>query len=116
MDYFFVALFVGMAFALVGGGLAISYLVAPNRPNKVKSQPYECGEHTVGPSWVHFNVGYYLFALLFLVFDVEAAFLYPWALVFREFGLIALFEVGIFIVILLFALVYAWKKGVLEWV
>ncbi len=116
MDYFFVLLFVGLAVALVGGGLSIAYLLAPHHPNKEKSQPYECGEHTVGPAWVHFNVGYYLFALLFLVFDVEAAFLYPWALVFREVGLIALLEVGIFIVILLVALVYAWKKGVLEWV
>lgn len=116
MDYFFVILFVGLAVSLVGGGLLMSRLLAPRNPGGVKNEPYECGEQTVGKSWVHFNVGYYLFALLFLVFDVEAAFLFPWALVFREVGLIGLIEVGIFIAILFLALIYAWKKGVLEWV
>ena len=116
MDYIFVLLFTGLAVALVGGGLLISRLFAPHNPNKIKDEPYECGEHTVGPSWIHFNVGYYLFALLFLVFDVEAAFLYPLALIFREVGWIGMIEVGIFISILLVALLYAWKKGVLKWV
>jgi NADH-quinone oxidoreductase subunit A len=116
MDYFLVFLFTGLAVVLVGGGLLVSRLVAPHRPGGTKGTPYECGEQTVGSSWVHFNVGYYLFALLFLVFDVEAAFLFPWALVFREVGLLGLIEAGIFIVILLLALVYAWKKGALEWV
>ncbi len=116
MDYFFVLLFVGLAVALVGGGLAMSYMLAPHNPNKEKSRTYECGEHTVGPSWVHFNVGYYMVALLFLVFDVEAAFLFPWALAFRSVGLFALVEVAIFMLILLVALIYAWKKKALEWV
>lgn len=101
---------------LVGGGLLASRLLAPRNPGGVKSQPYECGEETIGPSWVNFNVGYYLFALLFLVFDVEAAFLYPWAVSFRELGLIGLVEIGLFMAILLVALLYAWKKGVLKWV
>ena len=105
-----------MATLLVGGGLLISRLVAPHRPGATKNMPYECGEQTVGRSWVHFNVGYYLFALLFLVFDVEAAFLFPWAVVFRQVGLIGFIEVGIFIAILMLALIYAWKKGILEWV
>ena len=116
MDYFFVLLFAGMSVALVGGGLLVSRLVAPHRPGGVKGTPYECGEQTVGSSWVHFNVGYYLFALLFLVFDVETAFLFPWAVVFREVGWLGLIEVLIFVAILLLALIYAWKKGALEWV
>lgn len=109
-------LFAALSIALVGGGLLLSRLIAPHNPGGVKGEPYECGERTVGSSWVHFNVGYYLFALLFLVFDVEAGFLFPWAVVFRKVGLIGLIEVLIFVAILLLALVYAWKKGVLEWV
>lgn len=116
MDYFFVLLFTGMAAAMVGVGLLASRLVAPHRSGGVKNEPYECGEKTVGRSWIHFNIGYYLFALLFLVFDVEAAFLFPWAVVFREVGLIGFIEITIFVSILLLALVYAWKKGALEWV
>lgn len=116
MDYFFVFLFAAMSILLVGGGLLLSRLVAPHRPGGIKDTPYECGEQTIGKSWIHFNVGYYLFALLFLVFDVEAAFLFPWTVVFREVGLIGFIEVLIFIAVLLLALAYAWKKGVLEWV
>lgn len=115
MDYFFILLFTGLGITIVGGGLLISRLVAPHRPGGVKNQPYECGEETIGRSWVHFNVGYYLFALLFLVFDVEAAFLYPLALILREVGWIGFVEIGIFIAILLVALLYAWRKGVLKW-
>lgn len=116
MDYFLVVLFVGLAVAFVFGGLAASFLVAPHKPGKVKNSTYECGEKTIGSAWIQFNVGYYLFALLFLIFDVEAAFLYPWALVLREVGMAGLIEAGIFILVLLAALVYAWRKGVLEWV
>lgn len=116
MDYFFILLFTGLAVVMVGGGLLFSRLLAPHNPGKAKTEPYECGEQTIGRSWVHFNVGYYLFALLFLVFDVEAAFLFPWAVVFREIGVLALIEGGVFIAILLLALLYAWKKGALEWV
>ena len=116
MDFFLVLLFIGLTAVFVLGGLAASFLVAPHHPGKVKNSPYECGEKTIGSAWIQFNVGYYLFALLFLVFDVEAAFLYPWALVLREVGIAGLIEAGIFILILFSALVYAWKKGVLEWV
>ena len=116
MDYFFILPFILLAGLFVFGGLAASYLLAPNRPGRIKNAPYECGESTIGASWVQFNVGYYLFALLFLVFDVEAAFLYPWAVVFREVGLAGLIEAGLFILVLVAGFVYAWKKGVLEWV
>ncbi|OFZ53708.1 MAG: NADH-quinone oxidoreductase subunit A [Bdellovibrionales bacterium RIFOXYC1_FULL_54_43] len=116
MDYFLIVPFTLLAALFVFGGLAASFLLAPHRPGKVKNSPYECGEKTIGTSWVQFNVGYYLFALMFLVFDVEAAFLYPWALVFREFGAVALIEAGIFILVLIAGFIYAWKKGALEWV
>lgn len=116
MDYFLVLLLAGLAVVLVLGGLLVSYLLAPRQPIGVKHEPYECGEETIGPSWIHFNVGYYLFALIFLVFDVEAAFLFPWAVVLREVGIIGLVEAGIFVLVLIVGLIYAWKRGVLEWV
>ena len=116
MDYFLVLLLSGLGVMLVGMGLIGSRLLAPRNPGGTKNEPYECGEKTIGTSWVHFNVGYYLFALIFLVFDVEAAFLFPWAVVFREVGLVAFIEVGIFILVLIVGLIYAWRKVVLEWV
>ncbi|OQW95809.1 MAG: NADH-quinone oxidoreductase subunit A [Beggiatoa sp. IS2] len=116
MDYFLVLLLTGLAVTLVGGGLFVSYLLAPRHAVGAKHEPYECGEKTIGPSWVHFNVGYYLFGLLFLVFDVEAAFLFPWAVVFREVGLVGLVEASLFVFVLIIGLIYAWRNGVLEWV
>lgn len=116
MDYFLVFLGVGLTAVFVLGGLGASFLIAPHKPGQIKNSPYECGEKPIGTAWVQFNVGYYLFALLFLVFAVEAVFLYPWAVVLREVGLAGLIEAGIFILVLLAALVYAWRKGVLEWV
>ena len=115
MDYFFVLLFAGLAVLFVLGGLILSYLIAQHRPNRIKNTPYECGEIPLGSAWIQFNVGYYLFALLFLIFDVEAAFLYPWAVVLRVIGFPGLIEVGVFLMILILGLVYAWKKGALEW-
>jgi NADH-quinone oxidoreductase subunit A len=100
---------------LVFGSLFLSRLLAPHRPNAKKNDVYECGEQTIGPTWVQFNVGYYLFGLIFLVFDVEAAFLFPWAVVVRETGLAGLLEAFLFVFVLLFGLAYAWRKGVLQW-
>lgn len=116
MDYFFVLLFAGLAVLFVLGGLILSHLIGPHRPNRIKTTPYECGEVPLGSAWIQFNVGYYLFALLFLIFDVEAAFLYPWAVILRVVGFPGLIEVGIFLLVLILGLVYAWKKGALEWV
>lgn len=116
MDYFFVLLFMALAACFVLGGLAVAHLLAPRHPSAIKYQPYECGQPPIGPAWIQFNVGYYLIGLLFLVFDVEAAFLYPWAVVFREVGLIGLLEVGVFLLVLILGLAYAWRKGALEWV
>ena len=116
MDYLLI-FFVFLAAALMYfGSIVLSRLVAPHRPSAVKNAPYECGEEQIGHAWIHFNIGYYLFALLFLAFDVEAAFLYPWAVIVREAGVAGLVEVGIFVVILILGLAYAWRKGALEWV
>jgi NADH:ubiquinone oxidoreductase subunit 3 (subunit A) len=116
MEYFYILLFFILTVVFVAGGLIIVHLLAPNNPGGVKGLPYECGVETFGPAWVQYNVGYYLFGLLFLAFDVEAAFLYPWAVAFRQVGAMALVEAGIFVAVLILGLAYAWKKGALEWV
>lgn len=100
---------------LVAGANFLSNLISPKSDNPQKREPYESGMVTKGPTWVQFKVGYYLFAILFLVFDVEVAFLVPWAVVFKEIGSIAFFEILIFLVILGLGLLYAWKKGALKW-
>ena len=83
--------------------------------NKQKGEPYECGIPTEGPTWVQFNVGYYLFALIFLIFDVELIFLFPWAVVVKSIGWFALVEALIFLFILFIGFLYAHKKGALKW-
>jgi len=116
VNLFYVFSFICLTACLVGGGLIFSLLIAPHRPGAIKNTPYECGEQPIGQAWIQFNVGYYLFGLMFLVFDVEAAFLYPWAVAFRQLGTAGLVEAGLFMLVLLAGLAYAWKKGVLEWV
>ncbi len=116
MEYLFVLPITLVAILLVFGGLFASRLVAPHHPGKIKNDTYECGEKTIGSARIQFNVGYYLFGLLFLVFDVEAAFLFPWAVVLREFGYVGLIEIVLFVLVLMIGLIYAWRKGALEWV
>ncbi len=96
--------------------LMASKFLAPRNPNSTKSAAYECGNVSLGDPWVRFHVGYYVFALLFLAFDIEIIFLFPWAVVFKGAGFVALVELAIFVGILVFALFYAWKKGVLRWI
>jgi NADH:ubiquinone oxidoreductase subunit 3 (subunit A) len=91
-------------------------LIAPRKPNPIKSQTYECGIETVGATWVQFKVQYYIFALVFLIFDVETVFLFPWAVAFDQLPLFAVLEGILFILILVAGLIYAWRKGALEWV
>ncbi len=100
---------------LVGGAIVFSNYIAPKSFNKQKIEPYECGIPTTGISWLQFNVGYYLFAILFLIFDVETVFLFPWAVVMKQVGLVGMIEILIFFVILVFGLAYAWKKHALVW-
>ncbi|MDH4058370.1 MAG: NADH-quinone oxidoreductase subunit A [Cyclobacteriaceae bacterium] len=103
------------AVAMVGVGILVSSLLAPSSKNAVKEEAYECGIPTEGPSWVQFRVGYYLFAILFLIFDVETVFIFPWAVVMKKVGLAAFIEIVIFFVVLGLGLLYAWKKKALKW-
>lgn len=100
---------------LVAGANFLSNLISPKSDNLQKREPYESGMTTIGPTWVQFKVGYYLYAILFLVFDVEVAFLIPWAVVFKEIGIVAFYEIIIFLIILGLGLAYAWKKEALKW-
>lgn len=103
------------AVAFAGGGLLMSKLLASSSFNWQKGEAYECGVPTRGKSWIQFNVGYYLFAILFLIFDVELVFLYPWAVVVKEIGWAAFIEIVIFLFILFLGFLYAHKKGALKW-
>ena len=96
--------------------LWVSSLVRPNHPTREKSMPYESGVDPVGEGWSQSQIRYYVFALLFVVFDVEAVFLFPWATQLERYGSFGLIEMGVFVVVLLLGLVYAWRKGVLRWV
>ena len=103
------------AITLVAAAYVIAKLIGPRSYNKVKGEPYECGIPTHGSSWLPVSVGFYLFAILFLMFDVETVFLYPWAVVVKQFGAAALLSIGFFLVVLVLGLAYAWRKGALEW-
>ena len=100
---------------LVGGGIVVSFLIAPRSKNAVKDEAYECGIPTKGESWVQFRVGYYLFAILFLIFEVETIFMIPWAVVMKDLGMVAFIEIMIFLAIVLLGLLYAWNRGALKW-
>ncbi len=100
---------------LVAGANFLSDFISPKSDNPQKREPYESGMTNIGPTWVQFKVGYYLFAILFLIFDVEVAFLIPWAVVFKGIGTVAFIEILVFLVILGLGLLYAWKKGALKW-
>lgn len=103
------------AVVLVVGAYVIAKLIGPRSYNPVKGQPFECGIPTRGSSWMPVSIGYYLFAILFLIFDIETVFLYPWAVVVKQLGIAALVSVAFFLLVLIFGLAYAWRKGVLEW-
>ena len=103
------------AVVLVVGAYVIAKLIGPRSYNKLKGEPYECGIPTHGSSWLPVSIGYYLFAILFLLFDIETVFLYPWAVVVKQFGVMAVVSIGFFLLVLVFGLAYAWRKGALEW-
>ena len=106
----------GFAFTLILVPVALRFLrIVPRKPNPKKYTTYECGMETTGTSWPRFNFRYYFFALLFVVFDIQVVFLYPWAVEFGQLKLFGLVEMLVFVVILLVGFVYAWKKGVLKW-
>jgi NADH-quinone oxidoreductase subunit A len=110
-----VALFLLVAVVFPVIPLILSRFVAPNRPNPVKLEPYESGMPTIGPTHVQFPIRYYLYALMFVIFDVEVIYLFPWALVYDKLPLIAAVEMAVFIILLLVGLAYAWRKRAFEW-
>lgn len=119
-DYITVAVFLFAGAVLVGGGIITARLVAPRRPSVLKATAYESGIEPLGGGWNQSHIRYYIFALLFLIFDVEAAFLFPWAVNLNTFadagnGLLIFFEMVAFVVILVLGLLYAIRKGVLRW-
>ncbi len=115
-DYLTVAIFGGVAVALIAGVLGLGSLIRPSRPQAQKYVNYESGVDPVGSMWGQSNVRYYIFALLFVMFDVEAVFIFPWATRLEVYGVFGLVEMLVFIAILALGLVYAWRKGVLRWI
>ena len=115
MNFILLIVVILTAITLVVAALGIARLISPSSYNPQKGQAYECGIPTRGESWMQFKVGYYLFAILFLMFDVETVFLFPWAVVVRDLGVVGLINVLFFLFILVLGLAYAWKKGALEW-
>lgn len=114
-EWLYIGVFLILAPVFPALALLIPRLIAPKKPNPIKSQAYECGIETVGDTWVQFKVQYYVFALVFLIFDVETVFLFPWAVAFDLLPLFAVLEGVLFILILVGGLFYAWRKGALEW-
>ncbi len=115
-DFATVLVFIVLGAVTVFLMLTISKLFAPRKPSAVKATTYECGEEPYGTSWVQFNIRFYVVALIFIIFDVEVALLYPWAVIFQRLGWVAFVEAFVFIVILLAGLAYLWKEGDLDWV
>ena len=116
-DYLPIIIFTVLAAALIGLPLVLQHLLSP-RGNKGgdKLTSYECGELPEGSAWVKFNIRFYVIALIFLIFDVEIVFLFPWAVVYNELGLLAFIEAFLFVLILLVGFIYVWVKGDLDWV
>ena len=115
-DWLFIGLFLLIVAAFPGVPIILAGLLSPRRTTPQKTEVYECGLETVGDTWVQFRVQYYVFALTFLVFDVELVFLFPWAVAFGQLPLFGVLSGVVFIAILFIELLAAWRKGVLEWV
>jgi NADH-quinone oxidoreductase subunit A len=108
-----VAAVIGVIF--IASTLFVANLLAPRIRGRAKATIYECGMQPIGQGWSQMNLRYYLYAFLFLIFEIEAVFLFPWAVIFRRLGPFAFWEMMLFLAMLLFGLLYAWKKGVLQW-
>jgi NADH-quinone oxidoreductase subunit A len=111
-----VLVFLGVGVLFLSVSLLLSSLIRPSKYSEEKLIPYECGENPVGSPWIQFNIRFYVFALIFIIFDVEVAFLVPWAVVFKKLGMFAFIEGLIFILILAVGLAYVWAKGDLQWI
>jgi NADH-quinone oxidoreductase subunit A len=115
IDYLPILILVGLAALFAGGSILLSALLGPRHPTSEKLSPYECGVEPVGTARDRVSVKFYLVAMLFIIFDMEIVFLYPWAVVYREFKAFGLATMGTFLLILLVGFFYVWKKGGLEW-
>ena len=115
INWMAVLLVAAVGIAAMGLLFALSYVLAPKRPSEIKETPYECGIPPAPFAWSQVQIRYYVFAILFLIFDVEAVFLFPWAIVFLKSAPAVFYEMLIFIGILFFGVIYGWKKGVLQW-
>ena len=115
-EWIYIGLFLIVGALIPAAAIILAAVLSPRKPNPIKESTYECGIETVGENWVQFKAQYYIFALVFLVFDVETVFLFPWAVSLNQMGLFAVVEGIVFIGILMVGLVYAWRKGMLEWV
>jgi NADH-quinone oxidoreductase subunit A len=104
-----------IAFVVAGAIVTLSWLIGQHKPNRAKMSPYECGVPPVGDARERFSVRFYLVAMLFILFDVEAVFLYPWAIILRELKMFGFWEMLVYVGIVLVGLFYVWKKGVLDW-
>ena len=114
-EWLYVGLFFIVGLIIPAGAIGAGWLFGPKKPNPIKQSTYECGIEPVGEGWVQFKAQYYIFALVFLVFDVETVFLFPWAVKLSQLGMFAVIEGIVFILILVAGLVYTWRKGMLEW-
>jgi len=114
-EYWPVLLFIAVAAGLGLVLLAVGMLAGPRRPEAEKLAPYECGFEAFEDARARFDVRYYLLAILFIIFDLEIAFLFPWAVVFKQIGIVALIEMALFLLLLVVGFAYVWKKGALEW-
>lgn len=115
-EWQYIAIFVALSPIFPLAPVVLNRVLGPHRPNPIKQQSYECGIETVGDTWVQFKVQYYIYALVFVVFDVEAVFLFPIAAAFGQLDLFAIVATVVFIILLADGLIYAWGRGVLEWV
>ena len=115
-QWIYIALFIVVGLIIPVGAIGVAWILGPKKPNPIKMTTYECGIEPVGEGWVQFKAQYYIFALVFLVFDVETVFLFPWAVKLGQLGMFAVIEGIVFILILIAGLVYTWRKGMLEWV
>jgi NADH-quinone oxidoreductase subunit A len=115
-NYIFVGLLLLAAIAFGILPIVVEWFIAPHKRSFAKGDAYECGVRTYGETWVRFRIQYYIYALMFVIFDIETLFLFPWAASYGKLGMFALAEMIIFLVMLFVALVYAWAKGVLRWV
>jgi len=115
-NYIFIGLLLLVAITFAVLPLIVVWIIAPRKRSLAKSDTYECGVRTYGETWVRFRIQYYIYALMFVVFDIETVFLYPWAVSYAGLGIFALIEMIVFLVILSVGLAYAWAKGVLRWV